>query len=167
MFPFFDEPCIYAVQIVTNALLSWPAGALSPPPPCRKAFQMHGARCSRIEGSGDGDGSYARARPSRSSGRSYRTSEFSRQMLSTLQLAWTTMVLLFFFLKRSLQASCRLQQGSSGSRFPSTRTRYTVHSLRLVEIKMYRSTYILLLLLCCSTLRFVCTSRTCLGSSVS
>jgi hypothetical protein len=141
MFPFFDEPCIYAVQIVTNALLSWPAGALSPPPPCRKAFQMHGARCSRIEGSGDGDGSYARARPSRSSGRSYRTSEFSRQMLSTihraeifsaskrglstLQLAWTTMVLLFFFLKRSLQASCRLQQGSSGSRFPSTRTRYT------------------------------------------
>jgi hypothetical protein len=86
--------------------------ALSPPPPCRKAFQMHGARCSRIEGSGDGDGSYARARPSRSSGRSYRTSEFSRQVL----------LFFFFFLKRSLQASCRLQQGSSGSRFPSTRT---------------------------------------------
>ena len=35
-----------------------------------------------------------------------RTSEFSRQMLiSTLQLAWTMLLFLFFFLKRSLQAT--------------------------------------------------------------
>ena len=65
----FLRRAIYAVQAVTNALLSvLLAGALSPPPSQSKNLS-DGARCSRIEGSGRGRQLCARA--SLSSGRSY------------------------------------------------------------------------------------------------
>ena len=91
-------------------------------PPCRKAFQMAHVRCSRTEGRA-GTGTAAMLARVPLDLVVDRTSEFSRQMVSTLQLAWTMMLLLFFFLKRSLQATTIAAAGSSsGSRFPSTPT---------------------------------------------